>query len=342
MSNSGNKALTSVVTGLVVSLGGGAAGYIYRDSFDAPRLSIQYARIEAPRRPIKLSIDAFRALKIDGNVMSFIADRVPWEVRPVIRKNEYTYQQIGEMRELLRTLMAEFRGIEVEEMSDLDTMERALRQGKALLGKTPPSELRNRNIALSLLRDFPQLSRRLAATRNYFRNQWNTDIFEVFYDDPLKALRRFITETEGDLTQTRETIKTISSVAADLDQAWTDGLPKYLSPVGDKVPEVKISVVISNTGRTDALLRNVGSLSIGETNIHLIRFDSKAERRRRSHEFDKIEAGGTLELDLAFDKENNSPEAEGKIYDEIAKGTTGFKLTLADIAGNNIEKIIGQ
>lgn len=61
-----------VITGLIVSVVEGIAGYFYRDSFDAPRLSIQYARIDAPRQPIALSDANFQALIIDGNVMGYM------------------------------------------------------------------------------------------------------------------------------------------------------------------------------------------------------------------------------------------------------------------------------
>jgi hypothetical protein len=336
------KALLSVVTGLLVSIIGGMVGYLYRDSFEASRLTIEYARIDAPQQPIALADDTRRVLKVDGNVMDFVEERVQWKVRPVVEKNDYTYQQIGEMQELLPKVNEDFSGTGKELSASLGTMEKALIRVRQLTDKKRKDVISSRDAAITVLKEFPELSRRLAATRNYYRSTWNLDIFELIYQNPDTALGKLIFDLQGDVAQVAETLQTISTVTSEVQNKWKAGPPGFLPVIGGDVPEVIITVIVSNTGRTDALLRNTGAIKIDNHMVKLIRFDRAAERRRRSYQFDKVPAGGTLELDLAFDTDANPPGDEQKIYTEIVKGVKALTLTLIDIGGRPVRATILQ
>lgn len=337
-----SKALVGVASGLAVSILGGMAGYVYRESFEAPRLTIQYSRVEAPDSPMALSEAAFRALKVDGNVIEFARERVTWDVRGVVRKNEYTYQQLGELRELLPVLLDRFKKFEDEERSKADVFGRALAKGTELLPDVSSSDARRKEVAASLIKEFPMLQRQLAAARNYYRSQWQTDIFEVFYGNPITALRKFIADSQGDLTQTQETIATISGISSEIDAKWKAGAPPKLPIVGNKVPELKVTVILANTGKTDALLRNTGTLHIAGTSAELLRYDEKLESRRRSFQFDKVSSGGVLEATYVLNTEKNTPEVEQKLYSDVIKGVKSMTISVVDVSGKLVSQEIDQ
>jgi hypothetical protein len=342
MSESISKTILAVTTGLIVSLVGGFVGYLYRESFDAARLHVQYARVEAPEEPIVLSDNVLRLLKIDGNVLEFVNERVTWDIRTAVQKNEFTYQQVGEVRELLPKVLDRFKGLQAEHKAILDALQKALSRAVELRTAEATRSLPKPQISALLVREFPQISRRLAAARNYYRSVWKIDIFEEFNADAVKALERLTTDLQGDLTQVEETVNTVSSISSEFEDKWKAGEPRKRPIVGTTVPEAKLTVVVSNTGRTAALLQNRAQLKIGDSTIELVRFDQKAERRRRTFSFDKAPAGEAIELQYVFDTEKNPPGVEQKVYSEIIKDFKSLDVTVFDVGGSPFARTISR
>ena len=203
MTESVSKSIIAVAIGLTVSVAGGFVGYLYRESFDAARLQVQYARVEAPEEPIVLSDNVHRLLKIDGNVIGFVNERVTWDMTAGVQKNEFTYQQVGEVRELLPKVLGRFKGLQAEHKSLLDSLQKALTRAIELRTAEATKSLPKAQVSALLVREFPQISRRLAAARNYYRSSWKIDIFEEFSADPIKALERLTNDLQGDLLRNK-------------------------------------------------------------------------------------------------------------------------------------------
>ena len=110
--------------------------------------------------------------------------------------------------------------------------------------------------------------------------------------------------------------------------------------IGTSVPEAKLTIVVSNTGRTAAMLQNRAQLKIGDAQVELVRFDQKAERRRRTFSFDKAPSGESIELQYAFDTEKNPPGTEQKVYGEIIKDFKSLEVTVFDVAGKPYSRFI--
>lgn len=342
VSESVSKTAIAIATGLTVSLVGGFVGYLYRESFDAARLQVQYARVEAPEEPIVLSDNVHRLLKIDGNVLDFVNERVTWDLRATAHKNEFTYQQIGEVRELLPKVLDRFKGLQAEHKSVLEALQKALARAIELRTADATKGLPKAQVSSLLLREYPQISRRLAAGRNYYRTAWKVDIFEEFNADAVKALERLTTDLQGDLTQVDETVNTVSSISSEFEDKWKAGAPRKKPVVGTTVPEAMLTVVVSNTGRTAALLQNRARLKIGDSQIDLVRFDQKAERRRRTFSFDKVPSGEAIELQYAFDTEKNPPGTEQKVYSEIIKDFRSLEVTVFDVTSAPYSRTIAK
>jgi hypothetical protein len=327
------KTVTGAVLGLVVSVIAGLIGYIYRDAFDAPRLKITHASIEAPSKSVALDHSVFDVLKIDGNISSFLEERVDWDAGSAIEQNNYTYEQIGDFRELLPAIATKFSKMKEELSKRLETFI-AARQELKTLHKKAGSATRAAEL---LLQKYPELSTRLAAARNYYISVWKVDLFDEYGRNPEQALDRLIADVQGDLTQVTETLQCALAAGPALEAAWGSGEPAKLPIVGDQVPTMVVTIVVSNTGRTNGLLHQTGAVRLGSTSSSLILYDQKAQRRKRMQAFEKVEAGDTVTLRFALNTERNSRSDEKTIYKALIEKRGDFEITLTDIAGNPLK-----
>ena len=326
MSNGFNsiQSVSALLVGLAVAYG----GYLYRDSFDAPRINIEHVRVDVPRESLSISDTAHQALRIDGNVMGYIDERVRWSVNSTIEANDYSYGQIGDVNELLPHVQARF----VELVADYERIRRMLvgAQGEV---ETLDGQQRRR----TYLRGNQALARHFAAIRNYYIGEWNTDINLEFRTNPVDMLTRMIADNDGDLNQAEETVNTIGLVLPEIQRLYAAGEADPRPSNDDEVPNVTFTAIVSNTGRTATLIRNSATFEMEGRSVHLIRYDSAADRRVRSYVYEEVGAGDVATLVYALDTASNSHNDAVEIYESLASDGAeriSGTLTIQDIGGD--------
>lgn len=304
--------------GLLAALITGYVGYLYRDSFDQPHVSVEALYADIPRKSISLPADLLRRVRTEGEHQDFIDKLVPWEYKAALERNELTYAGVGDLLELLPKF-----DVRVRSHRNLFSDQEGILQ-KFLSGDPETDGI------------YWVLSTR----RNYYLNIRTLDLFEVFDKDPKVTARMLLNDTKGDIAGADFSLRIGSDLAAFLEQEYGRGLPEPRPIVGGEIPDVVYIVTAANTGRTDALIRNHAKLSGGGWFVDLIGYDLTLKRRQRENRHHKVESFSVAEIAFVPNLATSQPKLRDAAYKATKVNAGPFTLSLETIGGEEIEFVL--
>lgn len=306
-----------VVVALVVGLVGVGAGYLIRDSFAGVDLELAAARVTVPREPIALSPETRQRVRIASVIHAFLEPRVTWPYRDVLVANTFKRHHLGDIIELLPKLDEEHRQMAAMYNEQKPTIE-------AVLNGTPFDQ----EVLLTIL---SQKSERWAQA---FQGQ---DLFQAFQAQRMETARTLLRGFEADLRQIDSALETSRILREELVRLYAEGPPDPAPVVGDEIPEVIFSLIFVNPGTTDGLMLSHATVSAGDSEATLVRYNDAAGRRERRVEFLKVGAHGTADIRFVFDHDRSEVAQMKTIYERIVADEGPFTFAMEDVHGERLQ-----
>jgi hypothetical protein len=302
---------------LAVALIGGYVGYLYRDSFDGPKINVDAIHAEPPYNAIHLSRNALQAVTVDGNLQKYVEDRVTWSFSEALKNNSFEYRQLGDLVELLPKFSEEFNRQLAQRESYLATVSAA------------PVKVGVRN---------QELDYYLCLTRKYFLDQFKKDIFAEYEQSPQETVDLLKRDLNGDIQQSKASLVAGDSLFAQVQNLRSAGPPDVEPIIGGIIPNVIITAIVSNTGRSAALLRNSAVLSGVGWKVTLIGYNKKIGTRERANRYNKVESYSVTEITFAFDLDLSVKVDMERAYAAIRDNRGEFSIEVKDVSGEQYSR----
>jgi len=302
-----------VVAVVVVGLLAGYGGFLIRGSSDRPDISLAAVQVNLPLEPIGLSHDSRERVRIASAIHAFLEPRVTWPYRETLVSNSFKYHYLGDMLELLPELDKQHRQTITLYNEQKPTLEAIIR-----------GEPFNQEVLFTIV---SQKRERLAQSHQ-------VDIASEFQKDSAGTARMILEVLEGDLQQLNMSLETSRILQDDLGRLHEAGAPEPLAIVGEEIPNVTFSILIVNTGRSDGVLLDRATLSVGGEEATLIRYNEAMGRRERSRDFQRIAAGAPTEIVYAFDLDANEHDVLRSVFERVVADEGPFTFTMECVCGD--------
>ena len=319
------KIVFGIVASLLIGLITGAVGYIYRDSFDAPRLQIERVKYRMPRKQCGLSAQNFYRFKTAHQLQSGIDKAVRWSLPIDLQDSQIEYDHaeslIGELR--IRRLQL------AKELSFVT--DQGKKVAEFLEEKTEKAGQNVRDVIAYL--EGSKFTGMVETAKPLTQLYVN---FDASPEEEAKSLKKELDAQKNKLTQEKETV---DALLTELNKCYKEGRPAPKPIFGTdlaEIPNVEFVLMVSNSGRTQGSISHdfeYESLGTVEYKIKLVAQHPDYQAPLDLHEYAVIPAYEIKNLIYSADRGRNDLNVLKNFFKDMnGLGLTG-RFLMTDIQG---------
>jgi len=320
----GKKLFLAAVFSLVVGLVTAAVGYLYRDSFDAPRIRIDLIQYEVTRMQCPISDTNLYRFRTALALRQYVEESFPWSLAEDFKDDQIEYEHA---EDLLRQLPLRKSYLE-KEIPFVDQQTKTL--DSYLKTPTPVGEaLVKAAIAYVAGVDDSNKS-----------NETLERLYAEFDRNPQGFTKQLVNSLNGRKRSLEQETELIPPLVKDLEQCYRAGKPATPKMVGnslDNVPNVTFHLNVLNMGRTDGQISH-SMIFTSNTNksyqINLIGQNPKFKTTTSPTAWAPLKASQMDRLAYTIDRVRNEPEKVREFYEDLTsdRGISGV-FSIRDIQG---------